>query len=421
MRVLTLLLFMLAIFLINAHFIRVGEEERRVWPPIVLGLLSLVLLLRIPDLLRINWRLLLSPVVVLFALNLLWLGIVQFWSVAPGEGRSHILVLWLTLLAALALSQERPYRTAATFMACLCLVYVWSWAGALAGQDWVVLDRAHWRLKGVMAHPQMLALVAIAGVIAALIWQLNRRTCGLPAQRGRIAVFVLVSLATLLATQGRSLTAFFVVTVFVVYFYHIKGPKRLWVLATGLAIGAALYVAVDIVLPMLSRGQEDTLSGRTIIWELTLREIAKAPLGGFGFGTYQGYFVVFYNNWAPGHAHNLWLQVTFEAGLIGAVLYTVFLLALLERGYRFYRDTGLVSYALCLGIFCVLGGMTSVFLGEKLSTLYGLVLLLAVQEERLRLEALATVRRAARPVEPLAAAGAPPHAPPLTGPRPRPA
>ena len=75
MRVLTLLLFMLAIFLINAHFIRVGEEENRVWPPIVLALLSLILLLRTPNLLRINWKLLVSPVVLLFALNLVWLGI----------------------------------------------------------------------------------------------------------------------------------------------------------------------------------------------------------------------------------------------------------------------------------------------------------------------------------------------------------
>ncbi|MEZ5864752.1 MAG: O-antigen ligase family protein [Geminicoccaceae bacterium] len=392
MRVITLLLFMLAIFLINAHFIRVGEEENRIWPPMVLAVLSLILLLRTPHLLRVNWKLLVSPVVLLFALNLVWLGIVQFWSVAPAGGRSHIILLWLTLLAAIALSEERPYRSALAFVGCLCIVYAWSWAGAAAGQDWVVLDRAQWRLKGVMAHPQMLALVAIAGVIVGLIWQLNRQTAGAVPHRGRMTVFILVSLATLLATQGRSLTAFFVVTLFVVYFFHIKGPKRIWVLLGGIAIGIALYVAIDIILPMISRGQEETLSGRTIVWELTLREIAKAPFLGFGFGTYQDYFVKFYNNWAPGHAHNLWLQVTFESGLVGAVLYTFFLLALVQRGYRFQRDTGLVSYTLCLTIFCLMGGMTSVFLGEKLSTLYGLLLLLAVQEERLRLEALALQR-----------------------------
>ncbi len=392
MRVLTLLLFMLAIFLINAHFIRVGEEENRIWPPLVLALLSLILLLRTPNLLRVNWKLLVSPVVLLMALNLVWLGIVQFWSVAPAGGRSHIILLWLAFAAALALSEERPYRTALAFVGCLCIVYAWSWAGAAAGQDWVVLDRSQWRLKGVMAHPQMLALVVIAGVILGLVWQLNRQTAGVAPHRGRMTAFILASLVTLLATQGRSLTAFFVVTVFVVYFFHIKGPKRIWVLLAGITIGAALYVAVDVILPMISRGQEETLSGRTIIWEMTLREIAKAPFLGFGFGTYQDYFASFYNNWSPGHAHNLWLQVTFESGLVGAVLYTFLLLALMQRGLRFQRDTGLVSYTLCLTIFCLLGGVTSVFLGEKLSTLYGLLLLLAVQEERLRLEALAHQR-----------------------------
>ena len=392
MRVLTLLLFMLAIFLINAHFIRVGEEENRIWPPLVLALLSLILLLRTPNLLRVNWKLLVSPVVLLMALNLVWLGIVQFWSVAPAGGRSHIILLWLAFAAALALSEERPYRTALAFVGCLCIVYAWSWAGAAAGQDWVVLDRSQWRFKGVMAHPQMLALVVIAGVILGLVWQLNRKTMGAATHRGRMAVFFLVSLATLLATQGRSFAAFFVLTIFVVFFFYIKGPRRIWVLLAGIGIGAALYVAIDIILPMISRGQEETLSGRTIIWEMTLREIAKAPFLGFGFGTYQDYFVRFYNNWSPGHAHNLWLQVTFESGLVGAVLYTFFLLALVQRGYRFQRDTGLLSYTLCLTVFCLLGGMTSVFLGEKLSTLYGLLLLLAVQEERLRLEALAHQR-----------------------------
>ena len=46
----------------------------------------------------------------------------------------------------------------------------------------------------------------------------------------------------------------------------------------------------------------------------------------------------------------------------------------------------------------LLGGLTSVFFGEKLSTLYGLFLLFVVQEERLRVEALARCR-GRRPVE----------------------
>jgi len=74
------------------------------------------------------------------------------------------------------------------------------------------------------------------------------------------------------------------------------------------------------------------------------------------------------------------------------VLYTLFLGALMFQGWRFQRDTGLVSYSFCLGFYCLLGGSTAVFMGEKLSTLYGLLLLFTFQEERLRHDALAQAK-----------------------------
>jgi hypothetical protein len=80
----------------------------------------------------------------------------------------------------------------------------------------------------------------------------------------------------------------------------------------------------------------------------------------------------------------MWLHVAFESGLVGALLITGFAGALLARGLRFQRETGLLSHTLVLTIFLLLADIMSVIIGGKLSTPYGLLLLLAVQEERLR-------------------------------------
>jgi O-antigen ligase len=173
----------------------------------------------------------------------------------------------------------------------------------------------------------------------------------------------------------------------------------------GVVVGGGLYLAMDVLLPLLSRGeaQDQTLSGRLIVWELTLQEFWKRPWTGFGFASYQDYFFRFWGDWAPGHGHNSWVHVAFENGIPGVVLLTGLTLALLRRGYVFWRDTGLLSYTLALALFCTLADIMSVVLGGKMTTLYGLVLVLFVQEEHLRARVMAQRRAAPEPARVLPA------------------
>lgn len=380
----TIILFVLAIFLVDGHSVRVGEDERRIWMPVALGIFTVVMLARVPLLLRIRQSVLVSPPFVLFLSYLLWVGITQFWSIGPVEGRNHIFALWIAMLAALSLSDEHPQRTAFVFIGWLVLAVVVSWIGAALGMSWVKGTEDTWRMKGVMRHQQTMALVCIAGLLLMTIWYLNRKRADATPSRGLIVLLALLLLGTLLATKGRSLAVFFVITMFIVAFFHLEGAAKTWAIIAAFVVGGGLYVAVDVILPLVSRGGEDTLSGRLIVWQLTIEEIHKRPLGGFGFGTYQKHFYSLWNNWAPGHAHNLWLQTTFESGMIGCIIYTLFLLAVIRQGLKYQRATGALSYSLALAVFCILGGWTSVFIGEKISTIYGLLLIVTFQEERLR-------------------------------------
>lgn len=385
MRVVTLVLFELALLLANAHSVRVGEEERRIWAPVVAALAGSVLILRLPALLRIDKAVLTSAPVLLYAAYLVWLGITQFWSVDPGEGRHHILVLWVVFLAALSLADEHPARTVAVYVVAVVLAALIGWAGVAAQQGWAVGRTEVWRFKGIMMHEQVMLLVVAAAVVLALVGWVNRRRCGLrlpvpPWVCLGAAGLLLVSMA---ATKGRSLTAFFVVTLLALGGWALRGGARWLVVGGGLAASAVAWLVAEEIAGAVERGHEDTLSGRTTVWARTWHEIVRRPLGGWGYGTYQDHFFDLWTDWVPGHAHNLWLQVWFESGLAGVVIVTALLLAILWRGWLLQRAAGVLSYGFFLTIFTLLGSTMSVFFAEKIGTLYGLLLLLVIQEERL--------------------------------------
>ncbi|HMR29919.1 MAG TPA: O-antigen ligase family protein [Geminicoccaceae bacterium] len=387
LRILTVVLMVVALFFMSFDSPKVGEEERRIWTPVVLGLAALVILLRVPLLLRVDRRVLLSPSLVWLVAYLLWLTLSQEWSISPAEGQNHITMLWVVLLASLAVSDEPPSRTALIYVGSCTLVILAGWAALAAGWPGALSPGEAWRFKGIIRHEQTMAFCAISAFLCATVWVLNRRRVDASVAMLPVGLALALALATVLATQARSFTAFFVLSLFAAWFFHLRGARKIYVLVAGLAVGGGLFLAIDVLMPLLSRGSEQqdvTLSGRTIVWEATIGEIAKRPLTGFGFGSYQDYFSTFWNGWTPGHAHNMWLHVAFESGIVGAVLITGFVLALLLRGLRFQRETGLLSHTLILTIFLLLADIMSVIIGGKLSTPYGLLLVLAMQEERLR-------------------------------------
>ncbi len=388
MRTLTLALVMLALFLINADGPRVGEEERRVWTPLVLAIAAAVMLIRLPPILRADTRVALSVPSLCFLGYLIWMTIGQFWSVSPGEGKAHILMMWIFYLTALSLANEPVYKTVRVFFAACLIVFVSSWVLLAGGVRWALSRTDIWRLKGVMLHEQMLGFVCVMAILLALVWYLNRQRCGDTSYLGLIAGFIVLALITLVATKVRAFSAYFMLTVFVVFFMYIRGPARIYVLAAGAVCAASLFVLVDIILPLLSRGEQDeTLSGRTLVWEVTWNQIVDRPIQGYGFATYPGYFATLWGAWSPAHAHNLWLQVWFENGAVAVILFAAMLIGMLVNGYRFYRLTGLLSYTFFLALFCLLASMTSVIVGAKMGTFYGMLLILFFQEEQMHLAA----------------------------------
>lgn len=104
------------------------------------------------------------------------------------------------------------------------------------------------------------------------------------------------------------------------------------------AVGVALAVDPGSVLDLL--GKDPTLTGRTEIWAVVLQLIAQKPLFGWGYAAMfiPGDSITYWTAEQLGanlpHAHNSWLQITVETGLVGFSVIFMIIGTALWRGLR---------------------------------------------------------------------------------------
>jgi O-antigen ligase len=111
-------------------------------------------------------------------------------------------------------------------------------------------------------------------------------------------------------------------------------------------IGAllALPLVLDIVLELF--GKDASLTGRIPLWNSLMPFLAQRPILGWGYGAFwiagstQTLLVQQLNPWSPPDAHNAFLGVALELGLLGAGIAILILLSTLSRAYRLSRNGG---------------------------------------------------------------------------------
>jgi O-antigen ligase len=139
------------------------------------------------------------------------------------------------------------------------------------------------------------------------------------------------------------------------YFLYRQGKHRLaatalWVLPSG-AVVASLLVSPKLFQSFVQPETLFTGSGRSEAWSAAMHLIAEKPILGYGFGSEDRLFSLFgvtFREFAGAAAHNSYLGVTLQLGLIGATLFFGPLFWLLVRELRLSRQgrLPLVRYAL---------------------------------------------------------------------------
>ncbi|MCU1441466.1 MAG: O-antigen ligase protein [Rhodoglobus sp.] len=203
------------------------------------------------------------------------------------------------------------------------------------------------RIQGIVGNSALLAFAAIVGVIVFAL-QLADGS----ARRGGSIFWLAVAAATLLFTRSATVTVALVavaaVAAAILLVRRAPTPRAraltyggaLVVLAAGIG---AVVVFHEQILGLL--GKSDDLTGRIGIWEGVIGLAQQRPAFGWGWVSYWIPWVAPFNDPAffrngvqQTHAHNAWLDVWLQLGVVGVVLLGALVLSALARSWSFAAD-----------------------------------------------------------------------------------
>lgn len=218
-------------------------------------------------------------------------------------------------------------------------------------------DNSVMRLTGSFKHPNDYGTFLICGFpfgLAGLImaWKVRRKYS---------VLFWALLLTGLTYTLITTLSRGAIFSSFVAIFVFAMAFRFRWKVLGILTIGLALLWFVPSILQdrlhelVLFRGSS---SERMLLIQTSLRMIEAGPVFGLGLNTYSDNFPLFRppDYKAYMYAHNSFLQIATEAGLLGLFLYLALILSLLGHSIRaFFKNetndqTFMFGFALIAGI-----------------------------------------------------------------------
>lgn len=138
------------------------------------------------------------------------------------------------------------------------------------------------------------------------------------------------------------LIALFLGFLIVQYFNRQLGPRSSFALLAGMFGGGLIISVVGIaLLPTILQalGRDPTLTGRTEIWRVLIDSVMKRPFLGYGYYAFwQGLkgesgVAIHRLNWTFGYAHNGYLEISLQLGLVGLAVFLVSLLQAIRNSW----------------------------------------------------------------------------------------
>ncbi|NEM91354.1 O-antigen ligase family protein [Galbitalea soli] len=234
------------------------------------------------------------------------------------------------------------------------------WYGYKAGQKLPMLD--YWsrdlflaggKIQGIVGNSSLLAMVALLGLIVFGI-QLASRTVSIAWGIVWLAVAALCVACTRSATIIVAIAVLAVVVIAVLLARRYDSPRgRLTVYGVlALLAGVAALVVARFHTELLALlGKGDNLTGRVGIWTNVIHLAQQRPAFGWGWVSYWVPFIEPFKNLASAggvrqlHAHNAWLDVWLQLGILGLVVFGCLVVSTLVRSWQLAVDRQRVSFA----------------------------------------------------------------------------
>ena len=206
------------------------------------------------------------------------------------------------------------------------------------------------KIQGIVGNSSLLSMAALVGLIVfCLQW------AGRTVHRGAAAFWVAVAVANILLTRSATITVAIVLLSLVlatVLVLRRAGPRgTVAIYATVLALAVAGVILVtrfsSTILGLL--GKSDDLTGRLDIWAAVITLAEQRPVAGWGWVSWWVPWVAPFDTLAfeagvrQLHAHNAWLDVFLQLGIIGLVVFGALILSTAIRSVQFATQTAKVS------------------------------------------------------------------------------
>lgn len=376
---------------------------------IIVGLMLVTtLVLTLKGKLQIDWRSSLVRAYTAFV-SVVVLGIAfsPYWQESLIPLRRELLPMTLVflLLTSQVTVKQSGQEASVALMAIWSIIAAFVTRTALAFVDWIgqgVHTDFYTSNRSVAKFFDFYAIDAslLLPVIVAAIFTLSMKR----ATRGLLVASLIAGLLLILVSSVRTALVVSAVVLLVQLLPRLKSP-RVW---AGLAVG---IVSLAIVVASTKRfdsvvdryatvfagssyqGSEKGVSSvyeRLAIWKGTLEIAAERPMLGYGLGwqklydaAYEGGYVArwresdamidrtaanYFDQYEKGmvNPHNLWVDITFETGLLGLMSYILLLLLVFVRALKYckcaqtslqiwFREAAL-SYLLAYGLINMMGG-----------------------------------------------------------------
>jgi O-antigen ligase len=226
---------------------------------------------------------------------------------------------------------------------------------------------------------------------------------GLPKRYSIIAYLLApVFLYGIFASESRTALIVLIVTPLLALFVPRSDSRLAWRIVPMYALGVAALTVITLVIPSMGESaseryatlsqvsSEDTWNGRWSIWQGALKLIALHPILGVGAGNFAK-FAMEHSATVAAHsankaqvagvAHNMFLGVASEFGLVGLILFLTVIFFAFKAAWRIARGSGLGTGIFLGLIVFLIAGMTLTWETQKLVyVLFGSLLALQLHD-----------------------------------------
>lgn len=310
------------------------------------------------------------------ALHISWMMTTYLWATEPSHTAFKLAVLLVFTFTAFGLSRQLTLNQIGRVFAIVCVGFIL--IGFLAelrfGTLRIVGD---YRFTG-SKHPNTQAAYGSIACIAAALFYRKEKTSTI-----FISLFVFsVGFGCVLLTKSRTSLAAMVIGMTAFYAIRFRGMKRLVlvsVVTCGLALGGLFMTAVSAQMKgalgnAAAMGRSDdvgSLTGRLPLWEELMEWVVEKPIFGYGFlSMWTAERVEYLGDlfkWEIPHAHNMYLDVTLDGGIVGLSIFLLYLLVALFTSARRFLTNGRDGAAFCFALvfFALVHGTAESFFKQQ--------------------------------------------------------